>query len=169
MLSRILARLGLVPLARYRKAAEDSKKWESRTQRLSEELTRVRAEVSAWRSKTEEAAKTLKHSRNEAERDAERFKKLRLEVEKKSAEAKEKAGQADARRIAQIAQEERRVAMLEELQRRLVTAERELTIARENLMAVEVKLDILEGAANVLDARSRDALMRRGAETGAPV
>ena len=33
--------------------------------------------------------------------------------------------------------------------------ERELMVARDHLMAIEVKLDILEGAANVLDRRTR--------------
>jgi hypothetical protein len=36
-------------------------------------------------------------------------------------------------------------------------------------MAVEVKLDILEGAANVLDVRTRDAIARRGARTESAV
>jgi hypothetical protein len=41
---------------------------------------------------------------------------------------------------------------------RLAQAERELMVAREHLMAIEVKLDILEGAANVLDVRTRAAI-----------
>jgi len=56
----------------------------------------------------------------------------------------------------------------EQLRERLETTERELAAAREHLMAIEVKLDILEGAANVLDVRTRTALRQRR-ETGAPV
>ena len=41
------------------------------------------------------------------------------------------------------------------MQTRLAETERALAIARDQLMAIEVKLDILEGAANVLDARTR--------------
>lgn len=48
--------------------------------------------------------------------------------------------------------------MTDRLRTRLVDAERELIAAREHLMAIEVKLDILEGAANVLDARLRTAV-----------
>lgn len=45
----------------------------------------------------------------------------------------------------------------ESMEARVTTAVRELEIAREYLMAIEVKLDILEGAANVLDTRMRTA------------
>ena len=41
------------------------------------------------------------------------------------------------------------------LRDRLADTERELMVARDHLMAIEVKLDILEGAANVLDRRTR--------------
>jgi chromosome segregation ATPase len=41
------------------------------------------------------------------------------------------------------------------MQSRLAETERALTLAREHLSAIEVKLEILEGAANVLDARTR--------------
>lgn len=43
------------------------------------------------------------------------------------------------------------------LEARVAEAMRELDRARADLTAVEVKLDILEGAANVLDARLRTA------------
>ena len=41
------------------------------------------------------------------------------------------------------------------MQARLADTERTLALAREHLSAIEVKLEILEGAANVLDARTR--------------
>ena len=41
---------------------------------------------------------------------------------------------------------------------RLAEAEQALSVAREHLMAIDVKLDILEGAANVLDTRTRAAV-----------
>ena len=41
------------------------------------------------------------------------------------------------------------------LRDRLAETEHELMVARDHLMAIEVKLDILEGAANVLDRRTR--------------
>jgi hypothetical protein len=44
---------------------------------------------------------------------------------------------------------------------RLAEAEQSLTVAREYLMAVDVKLDILEGAANVLDTRTRTIVSKQ--------
>ena len=41
------------------------------------------------------------------------------------------------------------------MQTRLAETERALALARDQLNAIEVKLEILEGAANVLDARTR--------------
>lgn len=64
---------------------------------------------------------------------------------------------------------EQRNTDVEVLQARLADAERELMLAREHLMAIEVKLDILEGAANVLDLRTRTVVARQRSDTGAPV
>ena len=56
---------------------------------------------------------------------------------------------------------------IDKLRTRLADAERELTVARDHLMAIEVKLDILEGAANVLDKRTRTTASRDPRGTGA--
>lgn len=53
------------------------------------------------------------------------------------------------------------------MQARLADTERALAITREHLNAIEVKLEILEGAANVLDARTRVALQHQPDKTGA--
>jgi hypothetical protein len=56
---------------------------------------------------------------------------------------------------------------VQSLRTRLAEAERELMVAREHLMAIEVKLDILEGAANVLDIRTRAAIAPQRNQTSA--
>jgi chromosome segregation ATPase len=56
---------------------------------------------------------------------------------------------------------------IDKLRARLADAERELTVARDHLMAIEVKLDILEGAANVLDKRTRETASHARRGTGA--
>lgn len=58
---------------------------------------------------------------------------------------------------------------LSAMQTRLAETERALALAREHLNAIEVKLEILEGAANVLDARTRVAPQHRPDKTGAAV
>jgi hypothetical protein len=52
---------------------------------------------------------------------------------------------------------------------RLVEAEQALGLAREHLMAIDTKLDILEGAANVLDARTRAAISKQHSGITTPV
>jgi len=54
------------------------------------------------------------------------------------------------------------------LREQLANNQKQLMVAREHLMAIEVKLDILEGAANVLDVRTRSTI-RQSTTTGAPV
>lgn len=57
----------------------------------------------------------------------------------------------------------------ERLKVRLTEAEQALTVAREYLMAIDTKLDILEGAANVLDKRMRTVAPKEHSGIGAPV
>jgi len=58
---------------------------------------------------------------------------------------------------------------VESLQKRLIEAERELALTREQLMVMDVKLDVLEGAANVLDLRTRTALANQPGQSGVSV
>jgi hypothetical protein len=91
------------------------------------------------------------------------------------ATAQVKALESDLHRQSRLVKEARRAAEagagdgdMAKLREQLVTTERELILAREHLMAIEVKLDILEGAANVLDSRTRAAI-RQSTGTGAAV
>ncbi len=61
-----------------------------------------------------------------------------------------------------------RLGDVRKLRDQLVATQKDLLLARDHLMAIEVKLDILEGAANVLDARTRVAI-RQSTGTGASV
>ena len=93
------------------------------------------------------------------------------------AAAHAKSLEKEIRRQARLTKEARsalerlrhREAELENLQNQLASTERELALAREHLMAVEVKLDILEGAANVLDIRTRAAVTQAPRQSGVPV
>jgi chromosome segregation ATPase len=101
-----------------------------------------------WKGKAKEAMKRLKARDAEAKRDAQAQEKL------KAANDKLRQRQDEIESI---------------LRKRLVDAERELVTAREQLMAIDVKLDILEGAANVLDSRTRAAFSKQHAGTVARV
>lgn len=132
--------LGLVPAARLVEAVERLRKSESRVESLSRKLEEALTESRALRAKLEEAHRRLKDAEDNASREAQRFHKSKADAQRQAARERKRAVDAPA------------------LESRLDDAERDLTVAREHLMAIEVKLDILEGAATVLDSRTRTLL-----------
>lgn len=113
---------------------------------LIRETKKIKADRLEWKSKALEASTRARSFKKQAARQA-----ARLAEAVKAADAGSRRQQLDA------------------LQSRLEGAERELATAREHLMVVESKLDILEGAANVLDARTRHGGALGPGETGASV
>jgi chromosome segregation ATPase len=155
MLSALLSRLGLVRQVRYAKVVEDLRKTQSRVEKFTIQCESLRRELQVARERAEQAAKALKHAQQEAKDREQRAERLKADFDRKRNEAVEKLKSNDRRR-AEI--DQKRQTEFESLHERVCSAEKELAIARENLMAVEVKLDILEGAANILDARTRAVL-----------
>lgn len=109
-----------------------------------------------------------------------RYRALRRAMDEMKADAqswRSKAHRAEARCEKLLAENKRQTQAAERtqqqavdynaMQERLTAAERDLVAAREQLMAVDVKLDILEGAANVLDVRTRAAITRQHSGTSA--
>jgi len=122
--------------------------------RRHERLARELEAVSKKYSQAKEASKAWeKRARQHCE----------VQVHLKSAQVALKAANKDTRRLEQSnAKGERALKVLRErlgdvdlLRRTLPGTDRELSMARDHLMAIEAKLDILEGAANVLDLRTR--------------
>jgi hypothetical protein len=110
-------------------------------------IAELRAGSLAWKTKAGEAMARIKSLDAEVKRQAQATDKIRTSSEK-------------------LRQRQDEIEKL--LRVRLVEAERALVVAREHLMAIDVKLDILEGAANVLDARTRVAISRPRSGTSAP-
>ena len=155
LIVRLLGIIGLVPARRHallerqlKEAETRAKKAESETKKVRQLLEEVRAESRAWKTRADDTGKQLKALATEAQRQRERAEKYKDAIDRSSQSAK--AGSVD----------------VETLLKRLDEAERELAVAREHLMAVEVKLDILEGAANVLDTRTRLVVAQQAGETG---
>lgn len=151
MLKRLRNRIGLVTLEQLdakaellRKAGDLQKKADARVAELTRALDEARASASAWKAMVEEERARAEAARAEVLRLEHRIEKLTVDAE------------ADRART-----EARRAKEAERVQLRLDAAERDLKQAREQLMLVEVKLDVLEGAASVLDRRTRDVLEAR--------
>jgi chromosome segregation ATPase len=136
----LLNAIGLVSSARLASASDRVRTLESRIEALTGKLAEVQADVRTWQAKAEEARTRVKEIEQEAARERKRAARARAEIEKEAAREKTRAVDVPA------------------LERRLEDAERDLADARNLLMAIEVKLDILEGAATVLDRRTRTLL-----------
>lgn len=136
----LLNALGLVRSARLAAASERFRTLESRVETLTQKLADAQADARAWQVKAEEARKRAKEIEADAAREVRRVQRAREEIEK------------------QIVREKKRAIDVPALEQQLETAERELALARDQMMAIEVKLDILEGAATVLDRRTRKLL-----------
>ena len=158
LLSRLLEACGVVTLRRYQLAITHLHDAESRVRQLEKETTKIqarskaqleqqvnesRAQLKTLKAELAEAAKALKLKERDLAKQGHRVEKLRKAIE-----------QANQRR-----------GDVQGMLKRLIEAEQELAAARNHLMVVEVKLDILEGAANVLDARTRATAAQR---SGAP-
>ena len=149
LLSRLLEACGVVTLRRYQFAITQLEREVTRIQasskaQLEQQVNESRAQSKTLKTEIADAAKALKSKERELFKQSRRVDKLRKSIE----------------------QSNRHRADLESLLKRLIEAEQELAAARNHLMVVEVKLDILEGAANVLDARTRTTTAQ---QSGAPV
>ena len=113
----------------------------------AELIEKLRAGSLAWKTKADDARARLKTADAEIKRQSREIHKLSATTEKLRQQHSE----------------------IDRLRARVVEAERTLLVAREQLMAIDVKLDILEGAANVLDTRTRAAVSRQHSGVGAPV
>ncbi len=163
LVREVLGLLGLVTAGRHAMVVEQLHAAEGRSKKIAQQMDQVRGDTRKWKAEAEEAGKRVKEAKAEQQRQAERFEKIRTEMESADKERAEKL----RRTVAEASTA--RDGQIQELTRRLAATERDLAVAREHLMTIEVKLDILEGAANVLDGRTRSVLTRQGSGVGAPV
>lgn len=155
LVRRVLRRAGYVPAARLHDVTERLQRAELRIAGLERELDGALGQVRASRDKARENARRSEESRaGLEERHAQRLAAIEGKVRR------------EAERLR--AHDTRRSARLDDLRDRMTWAEKATTLGREHLMAIEVKLDIVEGAIKVLDQRTRAALAaaRGGRDAG---
>ena len=123
----------------------------------------------AERQRHAEKVKSLEDRLTKARADAENWKRRHEETSRSVTERQETASKAEARALAEIEQlksrNERLMQQVTRLRAELTEASRAATTAREHLMATEVKLDLIEAAIRVLDARTRESAIEHQAET----
>jgi len=165
LIIKLLNSLGLVTAGRYGVAVARLREAESHAKKLTKAVEASKAEARTLKMKADEAAQRLKTIEKDAATRMREAERLKLEVEKRGEGQQREA----ARLVAEIERLKKQNLVLESLRTRLTEAEHSLGLAREHLMAIDVKLDILEGAANVLDARTRGVVAQQAGQTNAPV
>jgi chromosome segregation ATPase len=140
--SRVLRRLGLERGGRAADLHEALRKSEQRIVELKKLLEKSRAESEQWR------AKLLASSAHEQAARKSDDEKYRARVEKLEARLAEQVAKLQERDAA-------RAEKVGELRDKVATADRSVRAGRDHLMSIEVKLDLIEGAINVLDRRFR--------------
>lgn len=171
MIERLAFRLGFVP----RPALEAAKE---KLRAVRQQLEKTKRQVADATAAVEQLKKAR---RDDGQRHEARLAAVVSEHEERLANATAELNAKASKQIAKLEEElrkrdERLEAALrggQALEEQTAAAGHELELARAYLMAIEVKLDILEGAANVLDARLRagrapagDGPPRQSASTG---
>jgi hypothetical protein len=143
--ARVLKKAGYVPDARVRELSDALARVRREGAELTKKLDEARAEARAAKEKARERGQ-------QQQDDREQLKKMHEErvakVERNTAREIDRLRRHDASRHEKI----------EDIRGRVTAAEQSLRLGREHLMAIEVKLDIIEGAITVLDQRTRAAL-----------
>jgi chromosome segregation ATPase len=157
---------GLLPVraARLRAAAEQLRKCEARIEDLNASLDKARAASQEWKAKADQASQRAVVARDEVAQQAKHIERMHAETTRNEQQRAREVEQLRAR-IADLTEKRARDAA--DLRAHLTTTERDLGHAREHLMMIDTKLDILEGAANVLDVRTRTILAARPAAESA--
>jgi chromosome segregation ATPase len=141
---RLLATVRLAPASQVEHLADQTRRAAARVSDLEARMAKLRADVDTWKSHHEASAKTAAEWKQAA--STANAKTERSAAHTKRAEAA--AEEWKARALALKAQ-------LHSLRERLSHASQSTTMAREHLMATEVKLDLIEAAIQVLDTRTR--------------
>lgn len=162
----LLAAFGLAPASQADQLTKETRDLTARVAQLEERLAQARADADNWKRRHTDGADALggwKQAAAKAEAEAERVRaggdRLAADVERAAADVRREQARTEewkgrAEKLAADAQDLR--ARLQSSRAKLEEAERAAATAHEHLMAMEVKLDLLEAAAQVLDARTRD-------------
>jgi chromosome segregation ATPase len=152
MKSAIKALLGAVGLATAGQLGQLTAEARNASRRATELEARVAAlrdDVETWKRRYEESTRAAAESKQAAAAATKKAERAAADTERGAARVEEAKARADAL-----------AAQVRDLRDRLDRANHAASTAREHLMAIEVKLDVVEAAIQVLDTRTRDAVVR---------
>jgi chromosome segregation ATPase len=159
-------RAGLVTRGRADTLARALERAQAKIADLKKDVETARAETKAWRANAAAAATQVNALKAQLESARLQPAKTRAAAATDVAARRGDAAAPADKRAARFEHDldemrerhEKHRARLAELRDKAQWSESALRLAREQLMAVEVKLDIIEGAVTVLDNRTRAAL-----------
>ena len=158
-ITSLLAAIGLAPASRVVQLNGDVRRVEGKVAQLARQLEEARAEAQSWKKRhedTTEAVAGWKQATHRAQAETELMKRdaerLKGDLERVKADfAREQPRTAEERRRAEALKAE-----LLGIRARVENAHDVTDSANEQLMAMEVKLDLIEAAIQVLDMRTRE-------------
>ncbi len=175
----LLAAFGLAPAAQVERVTAEARQAAGKATQLEDRLARVRAETDTWKRRHEDTAEAVagwKEAASRAHTEADRAKvdidRLKTDIGRAKADAERERGRTDewkSRTEKMTAEAEDLRARLHHARAQLAETQRTATFAREHLMAMEVKLDLIEAAIQVLDTRTREQAVARSSIVGANV
>jgi len=142
----LLARVGLAPAGQITALTAQVRQADKRVHEIDERLATLRADVESWKQRYETSTAS-----------AAEWKQAAATATAKAERAATAADRAEAQVEEWKARAEKLTSQVGALRDKLQQASHATTMAKEHLMATEVKLDLIEAAIQVLDARSRDA------------
>jgi chromosome segregation ATPase len=167
----LLGAIGLAPAGLVERLTDESQRAAGKVTQLEERLAQLRAETDTWKRRHEDTADAVagwKQAASRAQDDADRAKteieRLKADIVRARADAEREHGKTDewkSRTEKMTAEAEDLRARLHNARARLEETQRTAIFAREHLMAIEVKLDLIEAAIQVLDTRTREQAVSR--------
>ena len=141
LITNVLAPLGLAPAGHARRLKAESDRAAEKLRTLEDRTAELKADAESWKRRHEEASRKL------------------ADAQAATARAEAKAQREEARAQELKTRGDTLAAEMKEMRARLQEASRTGGTVREHLMATETKLDLIEAALQVLDARTRSALV----------
>lgn len=148
----LLTTIGLAPAGQVETATAQTRQAAEKAKHLEDRLAGTRADLEHWKQRYEECSNTAAEWKSGVARVEANLERTKAHVVRAEAHAEEWKAKAGAL-----------AAQVQDLRARLGDAHRATTTSREHLMAMEVKLDLIETAINVLDARTREAAVAQTA------
>jgi chromosome segregation ATPase len=160
----LLGAIGLAPARDVERLRATLPRVEARSAQLEEQVVQLRADAEGWKRRYEEASDGLAGWKQAASKTQTELERLRGGVDRLKADlerAKADLEQQQARAAEWKRRAEAWTQEFHDLRARLENAQRATTSSNEQLMAMEVKLDLIEAAIQVLDTRTREQAVSR--------